>query len=446
MENTKLVLGRSISSWMEEHPLLVDMIETKEVLWENECLQAFVEGDITYDHITEAAERLNRFAPLLKEAFPETMKNDGIIESFLIPVENMKNKITEEYSPIVGKVYLKGDHDLPIAGSVKARGGIYEVLKLAENLAMDNGLSVSDDYSVLLTKRYKELFSTYSISVGSTGNLGLSIGIISAKLGFNVTVHMSHDAKQWKKDLLRDNGVQVVEHASDYSKAVELGRVACQKDHKCFFIDDENSIDLFLGYSVAAMRLKKQLTEKNILVDEDHPLFVYLPCGVGGAPGGIAYGLKMFLGNHVHVFFAEPTHSPCMLLGLMTKQYEKISVQDFGIDNLTDADGLAVGRPSSFVGKTVGPFLTGIFTVQDEQLYKLLFLLSQTEQINLEPSALAGMYGPILLNRSNWYDANFSREQLQNSTHIVWATGGSLVPNKMMIQYIEQGKSIFSNQ
>ncbi|WP_285766970.1 D-serine ammonia-lyase [Peribacillus sp. SI8-4] len=436
-----------IQNWKDQYPLLNKLILMEEVFWLNPKLEksqtAIKKLPFTEEAVDDAEERLKRFASYIARVFPETKKMNGIIESPLVDISSMKKSLNQKYQqPILGELLLKCDNHLPISGSIKARGGIYEILKHAETLALQHKLlTLQDDYSILDSDSFRRFFSNYSIAVGSTGNLGLSIGIISAKLGFNVTVHMSADAKQWKKELLRSKNVQVIEYEADYSKAVEEGRIQADKDPACYFVDDENSEDLFLGYAVAASRLKKQLEALEITVDEDHPLFVYLPCGVGGGPGGVAFGLKRLYQDHVHCFFAEPTHSPCMLLGLMTGLHDKISVQDVGIDNVTDADGLAVGRPSGFVGKVIEPLLTGNYTVSDEHLYMLLKELVDTEGIYLEPSALAGMIGPAKLYNEglDYLEKHHLTGKMSKSTHIVWGTGGSMVPEEVMREYYQKG-------
>ncbi|EGR2449279.1 TPA: D-serine ammonia-lyase [Vibrio cholerae] len=435
----------NIEQLTEQYPLVKELIELKEVSWFNPSITRLEEG-LSYvglgsEDIQDASQRLKRFAPYLAKAFPETAKTNGIIESEVVPISEMQSVLEREYdTPIQGRLLLKKDSHLPISGSIKARGGIYEVLTHAEKLAIEAGLlTESDDYSKLLNEEFRDFFKRFSIAVGSTGNLGMSIGIMSAKLGFSVSVHMSADARAWKKNRLRALGVNVIEYAQDYGAAVAQGRKEAENDPTCFFIDDENSQTLFLGYSVAGERLKKQFDEKGIVVDAQHPLFVYLPCGVGGGPGGVAFGLKMAFGDNVHCIFAEPTHSPCMMLGVHTGLHDAISVQDIGIDNITAADGLAVGRASGFVGRAMERLLDGYLTISDERMYRLLGQLNEAENIQLEPSALAGMIGPIVVTKSVEYRARmqFDDTVMGNATHLVWATGGGMAPAEEMDSYLK---------
>lgn len=301
---------------INKFPAIQQIKSYQPMLWINDRMtetgEAFSHLSMQYPRLNELAirdaeARLQRFAPLIAGLFPETKESQGIIESKIEEISAMKHLLQQKYSQnFAGRLLLKCDSHLPVAGSVKARGGVYEVLKHAEDLALKSGmLKIEDDYSILAEPYFRDFFNQYSLAVGSTGNLGLSIGIVGSALGFKTVVHMSHDARVWKKDLLRSKGVQVLEYESDYSKAVEAGRKQSQQDAMSYFIDDENSLDLFLGYSVAALRLKEQLAKMKVSTDREHPLFVYLPCGVGGAPGGICYGLKTIFGDHVHCFFCR---------------------------------------------------------------------------------------------------------------------------------------------
>ena len=430
--------------------LLNDLSAMVETVFVNERKRPYDEVSalsslvVSDEDIKDASERLLRFAPFIKKVFPETCESGGIIESPLQKADGMKKALVESYGcEIFGDLYVKLDSHLKVAGSVKARGGFYEVLKHAQDLVLAAKIvSPDENYEIFADEKVKSFLSNYTVQVGSTGNLGMSIGIMSAVLGFKVIIHMSSDAKQWKKDLLRSYGVTVMEYDTDYTQAVANGRKNSELDEKSYFVDDEKSVDLFLGYAVAAERLKSQLDEKTIEVSKEKPLIVYLPAGVGGAPGGIGYGLKRLFGDNVHLFFVEPTLFPSVIYGIASQKHEKASVRELGINGSTSAaDGLACPSPSGFVTRIMTNHLSGGFTVNDSALYDYLRLFYKSEGIKIEPSACAGFEGVRKLlyygETKQYLEKNgISEEILKNSTHIVWATGGSLVPEENFEEYL----------
>jgi D-serine dehydratase len=425
-----------INELAQKFPAIKQMQAYEPIFWKNPNYKKSAQLPVGLEHIFDAEARFQRFAPYFEVAFPETLPTHGILESPLLKVDKMRATLNAEATnEVEGNLYLKADNYLPISGSIKSRGGIYEVLKFAEKVAMDNGeLVYGDNYAKLNEPRFKDLFGKYGIVVGSTGNLGLSIGIVACQLGFRTSVHMSSDAATWKKDMLRQKGVNVVEYNDNFTHAITEARKSAESDPMAYFIDDEGSFDLFLGYSVAAVRLQAQLKAQKIAVDAEHPLFVYLPAGVGGSPSGVAFGLKKVLGEHVHPVFAEPTHIPSVSLGMMTGLNDGISVYDAGIDGVTKADGLAVGRPSRIAGKMMDTLLYGIQTFDDQKMMKNVAELHDTENVDVEPSAASGF--TILDAVQAQIKQDFP---MANANHIVWATGGSMVPKADMDRYVEDG-------
>ena len=409
----------------------------QETLWLNPDMEGMepntkING-YSFVHMRAAQNRFMRFLPYIAEAFPETAARKGVIESGLLRIPEMKEYLNSTGAGISGEVFLKDDAHLPIAGSVKARGGIHEVLKHAEMLAQKHGMLLpTDNYSKINSDEFRSFYSDYTIQVGSTGNLGISIGRTAARMGFKVIVHMSSDAKEWKKQLLRSEGVTVREYDGNYSEAVACGRRESEADEKSYFVDDENSEDLFFGYATAPLRLKVQLYKAGVKLDREHPMFVYIPCGVGGAPGGITFGLKQLFGDNVHCFFAEPVEAPCMTLGMATGKFDDICVQDIGLSGKTAADGLAVGRPSGLVCSIMEPLMSGSFTVEDSRLFGYQQKMLELNKLFLEPSACAGFKGLEDIERagSKWgeyLDSKGLRPYMGQATHIVWATGGGLM-------------------
>ena len=135
---------------LEKDPVLPRVAAAEEVLWINPKLQPAKEAlagmELRMSDIRDAEARLKRFAPFVMKCFPETQPRGGLIESPLTPIPAMQTLLEQRHgASIPGKLLLKQDSHLAIAGSVKARGGIYEVLKHTEELAMEAGLLKETD-------------------------------------------------------------------------------------------------------------------------------------------------------------------------------------------------------------------------------------------------------------------------------------------------------------
>ncbi|MCB8823201.1 D-serine ammonia-lyase [Microvirga rosea] len=397
--------------------------------------QAFEAVELQVVEVEAAADRWRRFAPLLACLFPDVRETEGRIDSPLLPLSNeLSERVTGDLSDTV---LVKADHALPLTGTIKARGGVYEVLVYAEELALREGLiGQGIGYDALSSEEAKSLFSQHTLLVGSTGNLGFSVGVIGRALGFKVEVHMSSDAKAWKKARLRDIGAKVIEHDADYSMAVAGARASASKRGACHFIDDENSRLLFFGYSAAALDLAFQIRSAGIEVSETSPVAVFLPCGVGGAPGGVAFGLKAIFGDAVQCIFVEPIASPCMLVQLATGIERAVSVYEFGLDNETAADGLAVPQASMLVARSIQPLVDAVATVSDHSLFSWVGALWEEAGIRLEPSAASGFaaVAPYLRGLK-------MRGARLPTTCIAWTTGGSKLPSDEFEKVLAQART-----
>lgn len=89
-------------------------------------------------------------------------------------------------------------------------------------------------------------------------------------------------------------------------------------------------------------------------------------------------------------------------------------------------------------------YISGCYTVTDEELFTSLGLAMDSEKLFLEPSAHAGMFGPIRLmkNGQSYLEKHNLADKMEQATHLIWATGGSMVPDSMRATYLAKSRDL----
>lgn len=399
---------------------------------------------ITRADIQEARELLDRAKPLFRNLWPDdkTLEDwEGLIESPLTPAQALRKEMDG-----TGTWLLKRDDDLPVAGSIKGRGAFFAVLEHAETLAIAKGLiTKGQDLSSLSSDEARAIFREYKIAVGSTGNLGMGIALLAAALGFDATVYLSEEAADWKKERLTDKGCKVFEHDGNFKEALQKGRDDCAaaneaKPASAYFVDDEDSKALSVGPTVAGLRMKEQLESQGIKIGADHPLFVYIPTGVGGGPSGVLRGLvdafqDEGLHQHIHGILVQPKQCASVLarMSIPDKDNQQpVDVYHLGLDNKSPrGDGMAVPQASELAFGNLQVNAAGAMTVSDEDMLKNTARLHKTEGIIIETTAAASINGPKWCASKAGHEyirKNGMEKAMPNAVHVMWFTGGGKVP------------------
>ena len=135
------------------------------------------------------------------------------------------------------------------------------------------------------------------------------------------------------------------------------------------------------------------------------------------------------------------------MLARMSSQVGPRSVYDIGLNNATEADGLAVATASELVFQLTGPLISGVYTVADNDLFTTLARLRQTTGLQIEPSAVAAFLGPTFMAHAPG-KAYVSATTAPGATitHLCWTTGGAFVPAAEYESFYQRGCRLLGPQ
>ncbi len=407
-----------------EHQELRDLLEQREIFWVNPDIEDRMEPLIDQWAVDQAVERIRKAIPYMEAIFSDGDAKAEDVESPLVESHMIPEKLARRLGyGMEGKIYLKCDNLLPVTGSSLDRVWLFEILRFAEDVAEDSGMYVGEDYRVFEEKRYTDLFSQYSVVIGSDDRLGRAAATFAERLGFKVTLLVEDEAYE-EAVRTESRNLRVKKWGTDHGRTKE--KILKEKDSDPFVLylweSDPKAISLVI---IANMRMiVDQMKEEDITVDGRHPLFLILPRGGSIDPGPLAYYVREVFGKNVHCFVGECTEKPDMAYGLISGLSQEQDLRHFSEAAGQDFPDAGLIKSTEDVKQMSKSSLDGVFTVSPES--RRVWTDIMTRETGRKAGEADGVCPEGVLRIQKAYAYLMKNElngKMENATFILWLAG-----------------------
>lgn len=237
-----------------------------------------------------------------------------------------------------------------------------------ENLQITGSFKVRGAANLLISTNSRLMRG--GVITASSGNHGLGIAYMGARLGIPVTVVIPESCASVKRNLLDKWGARSIVYGRSSKERRQYARTLAETEDILFVHSHDDPL-VIAGQGTIGLEILAELPEVGA---------VLIPVGGGGLIAGIATAIKEINPN-VLVYGVEPEIGCCMKQSL-----DKGEIVELLETPSTIADGLRGTRPGEIPFSVVKNHVDGILTVSEEAIEEAVRRLHRDSKLVVEPS------------------------------------------------------------
>ncbi|WP_087023619.1 threonine ammonia-lyase, biosynthetic [Thaumasiovibrio subtropicus] len=214
------------------------------------------------------------------------------------------------------------------------------------------------------------------VITASAGNHAQGLALAGTKLGVKATIVMPKITPAIKVEAVKGFGGQVILHGNNFDEAkAHAEQLATQHDY--MFVPPFDHPSVIAGQGTLGMELLQQ---------NGHLDYVFLPVGGGGLAAGVAVLIKQLM-PHIKVIGVEAEDSACLRAALDAG--EPVSLSQVGMF----ADGVAVKRIGDETFRVCQQYLDDSITVSSDEICAAVKDIFEDTRAIAEPSGALSLAG-----------------------------------------------------